>query len=406
MARFQYKALVRGGEVVVGQVDSDSRAGAIGVLRGQGMVPLQVQPGREAAARRPLFGGLFRRRRVSDRDLMLFTREFAILLGAGLPVDRALSMLDRILDDGPLRGVAGGLLEAIRGGSPLAQAMEARPAIFPAFYIGMIRAGESGGVMVDVLTRLGTMLERREALKASVRSALTYPMLVLALTGLSLVVLLVYVVPEFQPMFEESGIEPPLSTRIVFAASETVSRWGWLLAAGLLALLLALRGIGLGERNRRRLDGWMLRAPVIGGLLRRIETARFCRSLGTLRANGVVLIEAIGVAAGTLSNRAVAEAARRLAGPLSRGEGLARPMRRSGLFPPLALQLIEVGEESGELHPMLLQVADIYDTEVERALQRALALLAPGVTILLGAVIAFIVGSMLGAILGSYDLAM
>jgi len=206
-------------------------------------------------------------------------------------------------------------------------------------------------------------------------------------------------------MFEESGIEPPMSTRIVLAASEMVNTWGWLLLAGLLAALLVIRSMGLRPETSRRLDAWFLRVPLIGSILRRIETARFCRSLGTLRANGVVLVEAVGIAAGTLTNRAFAEAVRQIAGPLSRGEGLAGPMRRTGLFPPLALQLVEVGEESGELHEMLLQVADIHDTEVEREVQRALALLAPAVTVLLGLVIAFIVGSMLGAILGSYDLA-
>ncbi|MDQ2090857.1 type II secretion system F family protein [Marimonas arenosa] len=405
MAEFEYKALARSGEVVTGQISSDSRQGAIDVLRRRGMAPLQVMDGTTTRKSWLSRLDLRRRRKAGDKDLMLFTREFAILLRAGLPVDRALSMLDRILEEGPMRGVPGELLKAIQSGSSLAAGLQSRPETFPAFYVGMIKAGETGGVLVEVLNRLSTMLERREALKASVRSALTYPLLVLILTGLSLVVLLVYVVPEFRPMFEETGVAPPLPTRVVLAVSDAVTEWGWLLLAGLLAILLAIRSLGLRADTSRRFDAWLLRVPVIGGILRRIETARFCRSLGTLRANGVVLVEAVGISAGTLQNRAFADAVRQISGPLSRGEGLAAPMRKTGLFPPLALQLIEVGEESGELHQMLLQVADIHDTEVEREVQKALALLAPAVTVLLGLIIAFIVGSMLGAILGSYELA-
>ena len=305
-----------------------------------------------------------------------------------------------------MRGLPGQVLDAVKGGASLADALASRGDVFPAFYVGMVRAGEAGGSQVMVLERLADMLERSEALKANIRSALLYPLLVLIITGISLVVLLVFVIPEFRPIFEDAGAELPLTTRIVIAFSDFAVEWGWLLLIGLLAALLGLRRFSVSEAGRMRLDRWLLGAPLLGELVRRIETARFCRSLGTLRANGVTLIDAVGIAAGTLGNRAVSEAARQTIGALAKGEGLSTPMRRTGCFPPLALQLIEVGEESGKLADMLLQVADVYDKEVERSIERLLALLAPLVTILLGFLIAFIIGSILAAILGTYDIAL
>jgi len=216
----------------------------------------------------------------------------------------------------------------------------------------------------------------------------------------------VFVIPEFRPIFEDAGIDLPLTTRIVLVFSDLAVEWGWLLLIGLLAALLALRRFSMSAAGRLGLDRRLLGAPLLGELVRRIETARFCRSLGTLRANGVTLIDAVAIAAGTLANKAVSQAALGITGPLAKGEGLSTPMRRTGCFPPLALQLIEVGEESGRLEDMLLQVADVYDKEVERSIQRLLAMLAPLVTILLGFLIAFIIGSILAAILGTYDIAL
>jgi general secretion pathway protein F len=249
------------------------------------------------------------------------------------------------------------------------------------------------------------MLERSEALRARISAALLYPLLVLILTGLSLVVLLVFVIPEFRPIFEGAEMKLPLPTIIVLAFSDFALEWGWLLLVGLLVALLTLKRFTMAETGRVRLDRWILGMPLLGELVRRIETARFCRSLGTLRANGVTLTDAVGIAADTLNNRAVAGAARQIIGPLTTGMGLSAPMRQTGCFPPLALQLIEVGEESGRLEDMLLQVADVYDKEVERGIERMLALLTPTVTILLGCLVAFIIGSILAAILGSYDIA-
>ncbi len=404
MAQFEYRAIAPGGEVLVGEIAADTREAAIGGLRHKGVVPLRVVEARSSGGRR-VFASL-RRRKAGVKDLMLFTRELAILLAAGIPLDRALATLDRIVVDGPMQGLPGQVLDAVKGGASLADALQSRGDVFPAFYVGMVRAGEAGGSQVMVLERLANMLERSEALKASIRSALLYPLLVLIITGISLVVLLVFVIPEFRPIFEDSGTELPLTTRIVIAFSDFAVEWGWLLLIGLLAALLVLRSYTVSEAGRMRLDRWLLGAPLLGELVRRIETARFCRSLGTLRANGVALIDAVGIAAGTLGNRAVSEAARQTIGPLAKGEGLSTPMRRTGCFPPLALQLIEVGEESGRLADMLLQVADVYDKEVERSIQRLLAMLAPLVTILLGFLIAFIIGSILAAILGTYDIAL
>ncbi len=404
MSEFDYTALGDGGEVRKGLLSADNREAAIAEIRGRGLVPLRVSPRRGGGGLALPALRVFGPRRVQEKDLMLFTRELRILLAAGLPIDRALAKLETILSTGPMREVPVRLLAALRSGASLGAALSQQGEVFPAFYVGMVKAGEAGGFLVEVLARLGRMLERSVALKAKIGAALAYPLLVLALTGLSLVVLLVFVVPEFRPMLEESGVELPLMTRAVFAVSGLVTEHGQLLLAGLLALLLAIRGLGLSEGGRARLDRWTLGLPMIGSLVRTIETARFCRSLGTLRANGVALVEAVGIAAGTLTNRAVQEAARRIAEPLARGEGLARPLRATGLFPDLALQLIEVGEESGRLEEMLLQVAEVYDEEVERRIQQALALLAPLVTVFLGILVALIIGSILGAILSSYEI--
>jgi general secretion pathway protein F len=406
LAQFEYKALAPGGEVVLGEIAAATREAAIGGLRSKGVVPLRVEARR--GEKQQIFAALsrLRQRKVGAKDLMLFTRELGMLLAAGIPLDRTLAILDGIVVDGPMRGLPGQILDAVKGGASLADALQSRSEIFPAFYVGMVRAGEAGGSLVAVLERLSNMLERSEALRASIRSALLYPLLVLILTGLSLVVLMVFVIPEFRPIFEGAGDKLPLTTRIVLAISDFTLEWGWLMLVSLLVALLALRRVSVSEAGRVRLDRWLMSAPLLGELVQRIETSRFCRSLGTLRANGVTLIDAVGIAAGTLTNRAVSQAARQTTGPLAKGEGLSAPMRRTGCFPPLALQLIEVGEESGRLEDMLLQVADVYDKEVERSIQRLLALLAPTVTILLGFLIAFIIGSMLAAILGTYDIAL
>lgn len=405
MARFTYKALAASGEVLTGEIDAETREAAIARLRGRQIVPLTVDS-RRSGRGVPVRGNLLARRKPNDRDLMLFTRELAIFLAADIPLASALSKLDGLIRTGPAAGLAGRVLRSVRDGSSLADALRMQGDVFPAFYVGMVRAGEAGGSLVEVLRRLSDMLEKAAALRAKLRSALTYPILVLLLTGFSLVVLLVYVVPEFRPMFAEAGADLPLSTRIVITMSDLVTEWGWIGAVLIGIALVTVRGQRLSPAVRARIDAAKLRIPLAGDLIRKIETARFCRSLGTLRANDVVLPEAVRIASGTLSNRIVARAASSSVGPLERGDGLVRPLRESGQFPELALELIAVGEESGKMHEMLLQIADIYDAEVERSIERLLALLSPVVTIGLGGLIAFIIGAILSAILGSYDIAL
>jgi general secretion pathway protein F len=404
MARFRYKAVTSAGEVVHGTAEAATRQAAVERLREQGHTPIRVEAAQVGAGLRLLAGGGRRSRRLAPDALVLLTRELATLLRAGLPLDRALAILGEIAEGPARRAFVSGVLDAVRGGSSLADALAAQQAALPPYYVGLVRAGEAGGTLDEVLARLADALERAQALRESVRSAMYYPVFVLVMSFLTLVLLFTVVVPQFRPLFRENGATMPLPMAVVMAVSDGLQSYGWVLLLAALLLAVALRLQALQPAARLRRDRRLLRLPVIGTLIAKIEVARFARTLGTLLANGVVLLSALSITAGTIGNRCLADAVEGVAARLKRGEGLATPLMETGLFPRLALQLIHVGEESGQLETMLIRVADIYDEEVKRGLQRLLALLVPAVTIFLGLLVAAIIGSMLMAILSTYEL--
>jgi len=404
MARFVYKAATASGEVIQGEIEAADRQSAIDLLRGQGHVPIRADEragGPPFAFVAAIFGG---RRRITARDLTLQTRELATLLGAGLPLDRALSILRDIAPSAVGRALVKQVQEKVRAGSSLADALADQGGVFPGHYIGMIRAGEAGGNLEGVLTALADSMERAQSLQENLRGALFYPILVVIMAVISLVVLMTAVIPEFRPLFEESGAQMPLLTRIVLGASEFVGSYWWALALAVLAGLSALAQNNRSPGGRLRWHRWLLRQPILGDLILKVEVARFARTLGTLSKNGVSLLNAMNMTIGTVENTAVAEALGEVRARLAKGEGLAGPMAQLAMFPTLAVQLIQVGEESGALEDMLLRVADTYDGEVEQSLKRMLTLLVPLITIALGIVIAIIIGAMVSAILSSYEL--
>ena len=404
MPRFLYKAVSADGEIIEGELDAADRQAVVDRLHAQGHTPIRAEPSAPAAARRRALPRLFQARRITRRDLVLLTQELATLLGAGLPLDRGLGIILELAEPGPLRELVGALREKVQGGATLADAMQGAPEVFPNFYIGMVRAGEAGGTLEVVLSRVAETLERTQALHDDVRAALRYPALVVIMAGLSIMVLMTAVIPEFRPLFEDSGAALPLSTQIIIAVSDFLQVYWWTLVLGLLAAALALRQHNRSPAGRLRWDRWLAAAPLIGDLVRKIEVARFSRTLGTLLANGVSMLNALALTTETLDNQAIAEAAGRAQGRLAKGEGLAEPLMETGVFPGLALQLIRVGEETGQLDQMLLRIAVIYDDEVKRTIEGMLSLLVPLVTLVLGVLIAAIIGSMMAAILSSYDL--
>ncbi|MEE8499229.1 MAG: type II secretion system F family protein [Kiloniellales bacterium] len=404
MPRFLYKAVSADGEIIEGELDATDRQAVVDRLHAQGHTPIRAEARAETGGRRRVLPRLFQARRVTRKDVVLLTQELATLLGAGLPLDRGLGLILELAEPGPLRELVESLREKVQGGATLADAMQDFGEVFPNFYIGMVRAGEAGGTLEVVLSRLTETLERAQALRDDVSGALRYPALVVIMAGVSIVVLMTAVIPEFRPLFEGSGAALPISTQVIIAASDFLQAYWWTVALGLLAAALALRQHNRSPAGRLRWDRWLAGAPLFGDLVRKIEVARFSRTLGTLLANGVSVLNALALTTETLDNQAIAEAAGRAQARLAKGEGLAEPLLETGVFPGLALQLIRVGEETGQLDVMLLRIAVIYDDEVKRTIERMLSLLVPLVTLVLGVLIAAIIGSMMAAILSSYDL--
>jgi general secretion pathway protein F len=404
MPRFSYKAVSADGEVIEGVIVAASRGDVVERLHRQGHTPIRAEESKVSGLGGLSFSGTWRSKRVRRRDVVLLTRELATLLQAGLPLDRSLTTLIDIAPPGAVRGLVESVLDRVRGGASLADALDDHPDVFANFYVGMVRAGEAGGTLEAVLARLAETMERAQELRSSITSALQYPIIVVVMAVLSLAVLMTKVIPQFRPLFDDAGVALPLSTRIVIGTSDLFEAYWWVLAVVALVVVVAIRQHNRKEAGRLRWDGWLATLPFIGELVRKIEVARFSRTFGTLLSNGVSVLNALSMTTESMGNRAIAQTVTRAQRRLAKGEGLADPLTRSGVFPTLALQLVRVGEETGRLEEMLLRIAEIYDEEVKRTLARLVALIVPLVTVVLGILIAVIIGSILAAILSVYEL--
>ena len=405
MPYFRYKAVNAAGEIVEGEMEALDRLFVIGRLQDDGCTPVRADPiqGRSGEA-----GSRWRpgRGKLAAGELALVSHELGTLLHAGLPVDRALTVLAPLAGKPMLRAFVSRTLEKVRSGATLAEALEQQSDVLPSYYVGMVRAGESSNSLGPIFDRLAQLLNRTKNVQESVRAALLYPAIVLVVATFTIAILLTVVVPQFRPMFESVGATLPLSTRAIIAVGDIVREFWWAFLLAPVGLAIAFRYHYQQKAGRIFWDAILLRLPIIGALSLKLDVARFARTLGTLLQSGIVELNALAIARTTLANRAVANALLDAGTRLRRGDGWSTTLRDSGTFPELAVQLIQVGEESGQLDAMLIQTGDIFDNEAQRLLERSLTLLVPVITIVLGVVVAAIIGSMLTAILSTYNLPM
>jgi general secretion pathway protein F len=405
MPRFRYKAVTASGEIVEGEMEAAARSEIIDRLQSDGGVPIRADEISSRAARPAgRFKGFASRRRLREADLVTLIRELSTLMQARLPLDRALATLADVSESGPRQAFTRRVLDRVRSGATLADALEEGGEPLPAIVSGMIRSGEAGGHLETVLEQLAATLEHARALKEYVVSSLIYPAFVLVTAVAALVLLLVVVLPEFRPLFEQTGAEMPMSTTVMLAIGEGLRAYGAFVGLGLALSFLVLKRWLAQPAGRLAWDRFVLWLPLFRALVVKLETARFTRTLATLLGNGLPLMEALPTAIGTVGNRAMRQALGGLAPRLKRGEHLSSALEACDPIPPLAVRMIRVGEEGDQFEQMLVKVGGIYEDEVKRAVQRLLALLIPGVTLALGVIVALIVGSMMSAILGAYDL--
>lgn len=405
MALFQYRAADHSGKVVEGIMEAEAEHGVVSRLHDMGFIPLRIAAPGDGSTRAGQTPFVFLiRRKVNQWQLLHFTQELTTLLGAGLPIDRSLSVLANLAEGEEFKKVVRDLLEAVRAGKSLAASMAEHADVFPKLYVNMIGAGESAGILEGVLRHLVEYLERSLNLREDMKSALTYPVLLAAVAGSSLTILFIYVIPKFSLIFKDVNQALPWITRIVINFSYALSHYGWIL---LFFILLGITGGAFYIRSpegRLQWDRWRLGLWVVGDLVRKLEVARFARTLGALLKGGVPLLEALGTVQGVVGNRLLARAIAQVQNRVREGKGMVRPLIESGVFPDLALQMIAVGEETGRLEGMLVTVADHYDEEVRRATKRLTSLLEPALILVMGLVIGVVVISMLLAIFSIHDL--
>jgi len=394
MPIYAYTGLTARGRAVSGVIDADSPKGARLSLRRTGIFPTAISEEQAAPAASPAStpGGLTRRfERVPARELALFTRQLATLTKAGLPLVECLGTLIEQLERAPLKRVLSHVRQQVREGRSLADALQSHPRVFSSIYINMVRAGEESGTLETVLARLAEYSEDQARLLRAVQSALTYPLLMVAVAGAILLFLLAYVVPQVTRIFSETGGKLPLVTRLLIGLSSFLAAYWWLFllagAGGALGGLRLLRTTA----GREWYDRAVLRLPWVGRVLQRLSVARVARTLSTLLGSGVPLLSALGIVTHLVSNSLLRRALEEARTSVQEGESLAAPLKRSGLFPALFTQMVAVGERSGELEGLLTRAAEAYDEEVATALARLTSLLEPLTILVMGGVVLFIV---------------
>src|SRR5438876_3789120 len=395
MPVFVYRAADRRGQTIDGVMEAPDARAVIERLQRDAYFPIRVAPHAERAGWLS-FGGSSR---VSQRDLLAFTQQLATLFEAGLPLDRGLSILEELAPNARVKAIVTDLLVSVRGGSSLSEALgKHHPRPFSRLYINMVRAGERGGVLEITLRRLAEFLEARAAFADAVRTAIAYPIFLVAVGIGAIVFLMTFVIPRFATIFADLGQAVPLPTQILLSVSAGFQNYWWALVLAVLAAVLAWRVWTGTPEGRLAWDQTVLGLPIVGRLSMRVETARFARTLGTMLKSGVPVMGALAVVGDMMTNQAFGRGVGRLADGVKRGGTIAAGMQTEGRFPVLAVHMVRVGEETGRLEDMLLKVADTFENDVRIELKRVLGLLEPIVILGMGVVVAFIVVAMLLAI--------
>jgi general secretion pathway protein F len=396
MPVFTYRAADRRGQTIDGVMEAVDARAVAEQLRKDSYYPIKVAPQSERTSVFSLGGASTR---VRQRDLMAMTQMLATLFEAGLPLDRALGILEELAPSPRIRTIISDLLRSVRGGSSLSEAMaKHHPRPFSRLYINMVRSGEKGGVLEVSLRRLAEFLEARAAFNDAVVSALAYPAVILTVGAGAIVFLMTFVIPRFAIIFKDLGQAIPLPTQILLEISAAVVAYWWVGLLGALAIVLGWRMWTSSAEGRLAWDQTLLRLPLIGGLTLKVETARFARTLGTMLKSGVPVLGAMAVVGDMMSNQSIGAAVSRLADGVKRGGTIAAGMKEHTAFPALAVHMVRVGEETGRLEEMLLKTADTFETDVRTEMKRVLGMLEPIIILGMGVIVAFIVVAMLLAI--------
>ena len=404
MTLFAYKAVNAEGNVQEGTKEAKDEAAVVSFLQAEGLIPVKVsESGLKSAY---LFSFRQDKDALTQKDIGLFTKELATLLQAGLPIDRSLVVLmDLIEEDSKIHKLIKNVLQQVKGGANLADALQAESSSFSRFYINMLRAGEAGGSVDIVLGQLSEYIEKSKELKDTVSTAMIYPIILVVMAVGSVFLLLTFVVPQFTEMFESAGKELPISTQIVVGTAEWLQSYWWILMILGTGTYFTMRyEMTVGPR-KMHWDGVILSIPLVGEIIRNMSTTNFTRTLGTLLSNGVPILTALGIVKGTLGNLVLVQALSEAEENLKQGKDMSSALIESGQFPKMATQMIKMGEETGKMEEMLERTANTYDKQLKITIERMLAMMEPILIVTLGLLIAGIIISILSAILSVNDLA-
>lgn len=387
MPVFTYTTTLRG-KTSKGEIDAEDEKGALIKLRQRSIRVRSIRK----KSQNILFAGT--KEPISERDVVIFTRQFSTMVDAGLPLVQCLDILGKQNDKKSFAEIILDVKTSIESGSNLSDSMRKHPKVFDSLYCNLVEAGETGGILDTILARLANYIEKALALKKKVKSAMVYPSAIIFVAFVVVAFLMIFVIPTFATMFAGGGAELPGPTKIVMGVSNFFREQWYFILGGPFVLLFILRKIYATERGRLEIDRLALRLPVIGILIRKVSVAKFTRTLGTLLASGVPLIEALDICARTSGNKIIEYAILQTIESIKEGETVAAPLARQGVFPPMVVQMIDVGESSGSLDQMLVKIADFYDEEVDTAVTGLTALLEPALMVFLGVVVGFIVVAM------------
>jgi len=392
MPVFAYQGRTTQGSTA-GEIEAPDRTAAVAELRRKAILVTQIKekaggPAR-AAGMRGRFGG-----KVKDKEMAIFTRQFSTMVDAGLPLVQCLTILAEQSESKTLRSVTSKVAGSVEAGSTLADALRRHPKTFDELYVNLVEVGEAGGILDTVLQRLSVYIEKAAALKRKVKSAMIYPLTIVGVAFIVVIFMLTFVIPTFAKMFAGMGADLPLPTLIVIRLSDFATGFWWLIIGSVIGIVVGIRAYYRTEGGRSLIDALVLKLPVFGTLIRKVSVARFTRSPGTLVSSGVPILEGLRITARTAGNRVVERAVLETRASVTAGKTLAEPLKASTVFPPMVVQMISVGEQTGALDAMLNKIADFYDDEVDTAVTALTALLEPMMIVFLGVVIGGLVIAM------------